>query len=279
MHVNVNARLFFDVEGTRVVPGGPSMREKPTLLLLHGGPGYDHSGFKPAFSQLSNVAQVIYLDHRGNGRSDHGDPEHWTLNQWADDVFAFCEALGIERPIVLGESFGGMVAMTYAIRYPEHPRKLILCSTSAHLNSERRMAVFERLGGPAAREACRRFDEDPGKETFPDFMRLCLPLYRRSPLDLDEVRRAKLNLDVMWTWGPRGLFTYDLTPELHSISCPTLILGGEDDPVTPMEDQEEIAAMLRPELVRFERFPGARHSILRDDPERAFALTREFVLD
>ena len=73
MKVFVNGvRLFFDVEGARLVPDGPVMREKPTLLLLHGGPGFDHSIYKPAYSALADVAQIIYLDHRGNGRSEDG---------------------------------------------------------------------------------------------------------------------------------------------------------------------------------------------------------------
>ena len=71
MHIMVNgARLYFDVEGAGLVPDGPRMREKPTLLLLHGGPGFDHSMYKPAFSHLADTAQIVYLDHRGNGRSE-----------------------------------------------------------------------------------------------------------------------------------------------------------------------------------------------------------------
>ena len=63
MHVLVNGvRLFFDVEGAGLVPDGPIMREKPTLLLLHGGPGFDHSIYKPAYSSLADCAQVVYLD-------------------------------------------------------------------------------------------------------------------------------------------------------------------------------------------------------------------------
>ena len=120
MHVLVNGvRLFFDVEGGSLVPDGPAMREKPTRLLPHGGPGLDHSIYKPAFSGLSDVAQVVFLDHRGNGRSDPGPREGWTLAQWADDVHAFCETLGISRPIVYGASFGGTVALAYATRHPE----------------------------------------------------------------------------------------------------------------------------------------------------------------
>src|SRR6516225_6963348 len=122
MFVDVDgARLFFDVEGAGLVPDGSRMRAKPTLILLHGGPGFDHSSYKPAFSALADAAQIVYLDHRGNGRSDRGPLEKWNLAQWGDDLRAFCDALGVEKPVVLGHSFGGMVAMSYAIRHPDHP--------------------------------------------------------------------------------------------------------------------------------------------------------------
>jgi proline iminopeptidase len=116
MQVIINGvRLFFDVVGEKLTPNGLRMRARPTVLLLHGGPGFDHSMFKPAFAPLADVAQLIMLDHRGNARSEHGDRALWTLAQWGDDVAAFCQALGIEKPIVLGYSFGGFVAQSYAI--------------------------------------------------------------------------------------------------------------------------------------------------------------------
>jgi pimeloyl-ACP methyl ester carboxylesterase len=159
MHVSVNGvRLFFDVEGAKFVPDGPMMREKPVLLMLHGGPGADHSIYRPAYSALADIGQIVYLDHRGNGRSEDGPRERWNLVQWGDDVRVFCEMLGIVDPIVLGASFGGMVAMAYATRHPAHPSKLILISTAAsgaeHLN--RRIELFERLGGPEVGALARR---------------------------------------------------------------------------------------------------------------------------
>src|SRR5262249_48994423 len=159
MHVIVNGlRLFFDVEGTKLVPHGPVMREKPTLLMLHGGPGFDHSIYRPAYSALSDVAQIVYLDHRGNGRSEDGPREGWNLAQWGDDVRAFCDALGITSPTVLGASFGGMVTMSYATRHPAHPAKLVLISTEAVGGSypERRVALFERFGGAEVGSLARR---------------------------------------------------------------------------------------------------------------------------
>src|SRR5258708_29920731 len=180
MHVLVNGvRLFFDVEGAGLVPDGPVMREKSTLLMLHGGPGADHSIYKPDYSALADSAQIVYLDHRGNGRSDDGPKEAWTLGQWGDDVRAFCDALGIVKPIVLGASFGGMVALAYATRHPAHPSKLILISTAAAGGShrERRVALFERFGGAEVRPpARRRFFECQGRHAPSPEASLRLPL-------------------------------------------------------------------------------------------------------
>src|SRR5580700_5534561 len=90
--------LFFDVEGPKFVAEGGTMRERPTVVLLHGGPGFDHSNFKPEYGQLADVAQVVYLDHRGNGRSDRDDPSKWNLDSWADDVKGLCDVLEIAKP-------------------------------------------------------------------------------------------------------------------------------------------------------------------------------------
>jgi proline iminopeptidase len=278
MHVSIgDVRLFFDVDGAKLVPDGPSMRERPTLLLLHGGPGFDHSSYKPAFAPLAEIAQLVYLDHRGNGRSDRGDRATWNLAQWGDDVRAFCDALGIEKPIVLGNSFGGMVAMSYATRHPDHAGKLILSSTTAKSRFDRVLAAFERLGGPEAREAARLYWAKPGAETLPDYARLCFPLYARTPRDPDANARTLWNFDVMYAFGGGEDQTFDLLPELAKIQCPTLVVGGEDDPVCPIDDQADIAAAIPPQYVRFERFAGCGHGVYRDDPKRAFALLRDFL--
>jgi pimeloyl-ACP methyl ester carboxylesterase len=72
VRIEANGRRFwFDVDGPALVPDGPTMRERPTVLLLHGGPGsFDHSYFKPDFARLAEAAQIVYLDLPGHGRSD-----------------------------------------------------------------------------------------------------------------------------------------------------------------------------------------------------------------
>ena len=277
MHVRVNGtRLFFDVEGAKLAPDGPRMREKPTLILLHGGPGFDHSAYKPSFSALADAAQLVYLDHRGQGRSDKSEPAHWNLAQWADDVRGLCDALGIERPIVFGNSFGGMVAMAYAARHPEHPAKLVFSSTAPRHDIDGLVARFAKVGGPEAAAAARRFWEQPGRETLPDYVRLALPVYTRAKADPDTNARTVFALDVMFHFAAGESRTMDLAPGLARVRCPTLVLGGELDPVCPIEMQEEIAAALPREHVRFERFPGCGHGVFRDDPG-AYEVMREFI--
>ena len=263
MHVFINGvRLFFDVEGAKLVPDGPAMREKPTLLLLHGGPGFDHSIYKPAYSALADIAQIIYLDHRGNGRSEEGARESWNLAQWGDDVRAFCDALGVVDPIVLGASFGGMVALAYATRHPDHPSGLVLISTEAAggTHRDRRVALFERFGGAEVGAlARRRFLEVQGqgdRAALDAWRRLAMPLYTRTPRDPDMARRAINRSEVLhWFTRPGGeSHAFNMFPDLGRIQCPTLVLGGEDDPMLPIECQADIAAALPPHLVQFERF-------------------------
>jgi proline iminopeptidase len=280
MYITVNnTRLFFDVEGAKLVPDGPLMREKPSLILLHGGPGLDHSLYKPAFSMLADVTQVIYLDHRGQGRSALSSPDHWKLATWADDLRAFCDVLAIEHPIVFGESAGGWVAMAYATRYPGHPGKLILSSTSARRSLNRILTVFDRLGGSVACEIARNFLETPNPDTLEAYLRICLPLYNRTPQDPDMLLRSRTNPEILFFFFQHVFKTMNFLPALARVQCPTLVLAGAEDPITPVEDAEEIVAALPANLVRFERFSGVGHGVYRDDPVSSFQRIREFILN
>jgi len=277
MRVSVgDVSLYFDVEGSGLVVDGDVMAERPTLLLLHGGPGFDHTNFKPDYGCLADVAQVVYLDHRGNGRSDHGDPSRWSLDVWADDVRKFCDAVGIERPIVLGWSFGGMVAMAYAARHPDHPAKLILQSTMGRLNVERIAEGFRAVGGDHAGQVAKRFWSESGAEAMADYAATCLPLYSPVPTDPAGITRAQLNFDLLAD-PARYMRDMDLLPGLASVSCPTLVVAGEVDPICTLADAEDIVAALPADKVRFERFPKAGHFVQDIDSERFFGLVRQFI--
>jgi len=281
MFVEVNgAKLYFDVEGAGLVPDGPSMKAKPTLVLLHGGPGFDHTMYKPAFSGLADIAQIIYLDQRGNGRSAAGDPATWNLAQWGDDVKGLCDALGIEKPIVYGGSFGGFVAQAYATRHPDHPAKLILASTAARVDFPTVFAAFERIGGRHARDVAEAYWLNPTVESRAKYLQVCFPLYRPRPAANDDMRRrAVITNDVAIRFNGPGneQGRMDFRADLRRIRCPVLILAGDQDPIMPMSFSETIAECLSTDLVRFERFAGCGHGVHVDDPERAFGIMREFI--
>jgi pimeloyl-ACP methyl ester carboxylesterase len=92
-------------------------------------------------------------------------------------------------------------------------------------------------------------------------------------------RRAVIRSDVLrWFTKPGGeSHTFNMFPDLGRIQCPTLVLGGEDDPIHPIESQAEIAAALPAHLVQFERFANCRHAVVPDAPERAMAVIRDFI--
>lgn len=269
-------RIYFEVIGRKLEPDGPRMRERPTLLLLHGGPGYDHSTIAHGLAELADIAQLVAYDHRGQGRSDRSDPSEWIVDTWTRDLVDFCAALDIDKPIVLGQSFGGVVALAAAARYPEFPAKLIVSSSIARFRLDRALPMFEQLGGAEARAVAERHFTEMTTETWDDFMRVCMPLYNQSPRDPDAMSRAVVNRDVaMHFFGGEG-FTLDLLPELGQIAAPTLVLGGELDPITPVADSQDIAAAIP--HARLEIFAGAGHGVFRDQPDEAMTLIREFVL-
>ncbi len=285
MRIEVNGvRIFFDVDGTKLVSDGAVMREKRTLILLHGGPGMDHTSFRPAFSQFADIAQVVYIDHRGNGRSDRQPQDKWTLAQWGDDIYDFCRALEIEKPIVMGQSFGGFVAIAYGTRHPEHPGKLILSSTAAQgqAHVERSIEIFRQKGGDRIAEMARHA-LTVGYDT-PEFamtwMVEAMPFYNTTPAaDPDARERSVMSGKVLMDFlGPGGEgLAFDMLPDLAKIQCPTLVLGGEEDPITPIESSMDIAAAIPAQHVQFERTPNAGHGTFRDDP-RVYEVIRNFIL-
>ena len=281
MHVEVNgAQIYFDIEGCKLVPDGTRMREKPTLLLLHGGPGADHSICKPAFSALTDIAQVVYLDHRGNGRSTGNDPDTWNLAQWGDDVKAFCDTLGIEKPVVLGTSFGGFVAQSYMTRHPDHPAAVILVSTAAAMDFEKVYEAFKRIGGPDIRGVAEAYWSAPSPETRMAYREICLPYYTASDaIGTDWLARTVVRDEVSQHFNGPGNEQYvmDFRHELPNVRCPTLILVGEEDPITPPAFSLEIAECIPSGYGQLVRVDGAGHGVVSDKPEEMFALIRRFV--
>jgi proline iminopeptidase len=261
------------------------MVERPVLVAVHGGPGLDHTSVKSALAPLAEDFQVLYFDLRGHGRSEPSSAEFWNLRTWADDLRRLCDALGLRKPVVLGSSFGGNVALTYAALFPDHPGGVILANTNGgHRDPQRVIEAFGRLGGDEAAAVAQRIlllHEDT-EEVQAEFDRVCYPLYSGTPGWAEESRqwraRTIRSTDVGSYYSlEREIQSIDPWSVLGAVRCPVLVLAGEDDPVCPLPVVEELASRLPTETTSFVRLPGAHHTIFRDRPDLAFPAVRNFV--
>jgi proline iminopeptidase len=134
-----DCRLYVDVdvEGAGLVPEGP---------------GGDQTGLEPGFGELSEVGQIVYYDHRDQGRSDGSTPDRWNHDESADDLAAPCDTLGSVEPVMLGVS--------YAVRHPGRAGRLILDSGAVRADFDDRLAMFGPLGGSAPVAAAMAFFEE-----------------------------------------------------------------------------------------------------------------------
>jgi len=278
MHVDANGRrLWFDVEGSGLVPDGPEMRGRPTVVLLHGGPGsFDHTYLKPDFGRLAEAAQVVYLDLPGHGRSDWGDAAEWSFELCADAVRDFCGALGIERPIVLGHSLGTFVAMVYGARHPEHPAALILSGVFGRFDLDRIEEEFRHAGGDDAGRVARLVYSGEGASITPEQWAPVWELVGRGMPDDDEQARMIVNPEVNKAGGDR-MRSFDVLADLARIRCPTLVVVGELDPITPVSAAREVVDALPAGLAGLEVIEDAGHFTWRDAPDRYWPLLLEFV--
>ncbi len=271
------ARIFFDCVGAKLDAQSDTMAERPTFLVLHGGPGYDHSNLRPYFDRFADMFQVIYIDHRGCGRSG-GAQETWFLDQWADDIADFCARLGIEKPLVFGNSFGGMVAMHFAARHPDKLSRVILSSTAARFELEETVKTARRLGGDHPAAVADAFFSDPTLEGYAEYAKVVLPLYTQAQDTTFAAARDRSihKPEVTVHFFRNEMMEMDLRPELAAITCPALVLGGAEDPVTPALCSRDIADAIGTNA-QLEIFESCGHGVFRDDPDRAEKVMRAFL--
>ena len=173
--------------------------------------------------------------------------------------------------------------MAYAIRHAAHPAKLMLVSTSAQdtAHTQAKIAMFRRLGGDLAGDSAHRryIDGDTSDDVLSAWLKIAVPLYTRAPADPLTMGRVKFQREAT-SWfnrvGDEGR-SFDMLAQLASIGCPTLVMGGVDDPMLPIECQRDIAAANEPPLVTYKEFAGCGHGLMPDLPELMVAALRQFV--
>src|SRR5258708_23304057 len=227
--------IFFDVDGAGFVPGGDRMVERPVLFLLHGGPGGDHAGFKTSSAALCDVAQLVYVDHGGCGRSSSGDPALYTLDNNIDDLDALREHLGLNRISVLGSSYGGMVAQGYALRYPERLANLVLvCTAPSYRFIEDARRHVATHGNPEQIRVCQWLWDGnfESLDQLREFYGVMGPMYstQHKPEEFEASWKRGLRSFVALNRGFGDLLrTFDFTERVPEIRCPTLCLAPPPD--------------------------------------------------
>jgi proline iminopeptidase len=243
VYATVNeTNLFFDVQGSTFDSVDGVLREKPTVIALHGGLGFDHGYLRDGLGALEDVAQVIYVDLRSQGRSERSPLETASLEQMADDVVALAKILGLKQPFVFGHSAGGFVALHIAIRYPDFAKGLLLVGSSpTSLAIEdpagtRAPALADRASPEALEAASRLFGGDISREAVSLFFEKVGPYYAgpsNEQLTARLMRSSIPNIDMMKHFMTELAPKYDIRHELAKITAPALVMVGTYDWVCP----------------------------------------------
>lgn len=243
-----DGKLFYQIVGK----GDP-------VIVLHGGPGLDQGYLLPHMATLAKKHQVVFYDQRGSGRSTfaHIDEQHITTDQFVEDLESLRKALGFAKVTLVGHSWGGFLAMKYAIKYAANLNKLVIMSSLPITSSgfhDLIEAVEERVK-PSAAEIEKILDSDEFEEGDPDIVSRYYSIYFKhymyNPNDF-----TKINMQL----EPQGvasgvvvseileeeIFTkyVDLTSSLKKLKIPTLIIQGEQD-VVPMHTAKEISKAIK----------------------------------
>ena len=264
------------------------------IVVLHGGPEFDHSYFLPELDELARSFRVIYYDQRGRGRSAQGvRPDDVTIASEMDDLEYVRRHFGLESFAVLGHSWGGLLAMEYATRHPERVSHLILANSApashsdagllrASLLSRRPPGDIERMGALAASAEYQRGSLDAEAEYY----RIHFSLTLLRPGDLDRVlERLRANFTEEGVVTARAIDHrlydetyrvpgYDLIPGLTAIDIPTLVLHGGHD-LVPVEVAEHIAGAIPG--ARLAVLPGCGHFAFLDCTDQVCELVADLV--
>ncbi|MBA3497471.1 MAG: alpha/beta fold hydrolase [Gemmatimonadales bacterium] len=227
----------------------------PAAVVLHGGPGAHHDYLLPAFDALADGRELVYYDQRGGGRSPvaRDVPVGWT--EQVADLEALRECWRLERLTVVGYSWGGLLALLYALEHPGRVERLALVSPAptwrgARERFERRFA--ERNVDPSFQEARRELRESGLRERDPAAFQQRIFELSVAPYFFDPARATELTpfrvtgRTQQEVWHSLG--DYDLRPRLPELrGVPSLVLHGEDDPI-PIDAARAAAELLGAEF-------------------------------
>jgi len=262
-------KVWYRIVGEHELPG------KYPLLCLHGGPGATHDYLEPLEAMAETGRRVIFYDQLGAGNSDHPhNPSLWTVGLFVEELSVVREALGLDRLHILGQSWGGMLGMEYALTQPAGLVSLVVADSPASMLQW--VAEANRLRAelpPEVQETLLKHEAD-GTTHDPAYQEAMLVFYRRHVCRLDPwpacVQRAFEKLEaepeVYNTMnGPSefhvvGLLKdWDIVDRLAEIHVPTLVLSGRYDEATPLIAETVHRGIQGSEWVLFENSSHMPH--------------------
>lgn len=256
------------------------------ILLLHGGPGSTHNYFE-VLDSLAKQRPVISYDQLGCGNSyvDH-HPQLWTLSTWMAELDNVIKSLHLTRFHLLGQSWGGMLALAYALQQPQGLQSLILSSTlsSSQLwgREQHRMLKYmtkEEQDAITKAEETGNWQDEMTQKAITRYMKLhCADIKDNDPECLRREKRSGTE-SYLTAWGPNELTpqgtlkNFDVTDKLCEIKVPCLIISGTDDLCTPL-----IAKTMYDHLpyARWELFANARHMVFAEYTEKYLHLLADW---
>lgn len=275
--------MFVAINGNRLAVEVFGDEGAPVLIAHHGAPGLgSRAEPKATFGPFADTFRVVVFDARGSGESEANPP--FTHEQWVADVDALREWVGAERIVLAGGSYGGFIAMEYAIAHPDRVRALVLRDTSPDHDNER-AARENALNSSRIKVDVDKLDRiNEGRVRDNDDLRDCwreiLPLYDHvyDPAKVEEkVAATPYRYETHNFAFSVNIPNYDIKPLLPRISCPTLVTVGRDDWITPVECSEKIAALIPDaRLVIFEQ---SGHSPQIEEADRWRQVVRAFLAE
>ncbi len=247
-------------------------------LVMHGGLGADHTYLHPWLDPLGEAMHLVYYDHRGNGRSGRPPLETLTHEHFAADADALRAFLGFDKIAVMGHSYGGFIALEYALQYPQHLSHLVLVDTApAFTHAEEVMINARRKGATEEMMAILDAPNPTDDNEMKRVMQVISPLYFHI-FNADVARRIFEHVVWSGSAGARNdvlLPAYNLIPRLSEIRAPTLILVGRADFICPPSQAEIMRQGIQnSELVVFER---SGHLPYVEEPEAFFMEVRDWL--
>lgn len=255
------------------------------VLLMHGGPGQDHTSLL-AFQACTDQFTVVFYDHRCNGRSDGAAETTMTWENLTADAEALRQSLGFEKWAVLGHSFGGNVALEYALRYPQSLSHLILMDTGGDqwwVNQNAPELLAKRGYSPSAVHAARRFynGQVTPDEYYTTVMKFLSAYFYRNILlamaqeVFSKGLHPKLRPEATIFGYSTLLNGWTVMDRLGEIETPTLVLAGRHDFLFPPEHQAALAAGIP--NARLEIIERAGHNPQMEQPAEVIEAVRRFV--